>query len=196
MAQQPDSPERKTPADAEAGDPKLVGRPRIEPQISHIDAIKTMAGYGLTQNMMATILGWSHDTFTRRKQEDPAIERALAEGKASASYNVSEALYNKAVGNIRVADKDGKVYKRPPETAAIRWYDISRGGYKDRVVVEGDREHPIQAEVKGMSTAEKVEDLLGVLAKYRGPNGDSGSHRGNGRSKRKAGTGTGKRSRR
>jgi hypothetical protein len=155
----------------------LGGRPEISVTDADIDKIRTMSGYGLTQNMMADILGWSEDTFTRRKQDDPRVARALRQGRSTAAANVGEALYNKATGSVRYVDGEGKVYRRPPETSAIRWYEISRLGYKDRIVVEGDPENPVQAEVKGMSTAEKVSDLLGVLAKYR--------RNGNGNGRRK-----------
>jgi hypothetical protein len=165
-----------TPAERAAGT-NLGGRPPIEgPQVSHIEAIKTMAGYGLTQQQMATILGWSHDTFTRRKKDDPDVGRALEEGRATAAYNVADALYNKAVG-----------YRgRAPETAAIRWYEISRLGMKDRVVVEGDAENPIIAEVRELSTSQKIREMEEMLGGYQGEKNGNGN--GNGRRRRRTGT--------
>lgn len=173
-------PPRKTGPDEtakRAAGTDLGGRPRIEgPQISHIEAIRTMAGYGLTQEMMATILGWSHDTFTRRKKDDPEVARALEEGKAAAAYNVSEALYNKAIG----------WRGRAPETAAIRWYDISRQGYRDRMELSGSDENPIVTEIRDLTTSEKarrLEQRVGELWQKAGLKGGNG----NGAGRRKGG---------
>lgn len=147
----------------------VIGRPPITPEPSDIEKIETMAGLGLTQNKMARILGWSEDTFTRRKQDDARVLRAIEEGQAKAELQVARSLYEKAVGG---------------ETAAIRWYEITRCGRSERTrEVEPGEDYPGMDEILNMSTDEKIADLKNVLRRYPAKAKTNGNGNGNGRGK-------------
>lgn len=157
-----------------------AGRPAIEATPEDIEKIETMAGYGLTQNMMAEILQWSPDTFTRRKQDDSRILRALESGQAKAALRVGEALFKRATGEIVIVrEADGserRLYRKAPETAAIRWFEMTRLGRSARVrEVEDEEDYPTNPEIMNMTTDQKISGMKELLAKYgRAANGTNG----------------------
>jgi hypothetical protein len=156
------TPEQATP----------TGRPRIVASAEDLVKIETMAGYGLTQRMMATILGWSEGTFTSRKQEDPRVFAALEAGQAKAQLNVGKALYERAVGG---------------DTAAIRWFEITRCGRSDRVrQVDEQDDYPGMDQILSLSTDEKIAELRSLVAPYR-PKSTNGN--GNGKANGRNGRG-------
>ena len=75
--------------------------------------IERMAGYGLTENQIAAVLGFSSTTMWRRKQEQAEITQALERGQAKVERDIGKALVTRA--------KSGDV-------AAIRWYEMTRAG--------------------------------------------------------------------
>lgn len=103
-----------------------MARPRIELTDDHIRQIESLAGYGLTEAAIARVLGMSHDTFTRRKQDHERVLRALEKGKAYAESIVGQALYIKA--------KSG-------DLGAIIWWEKTRAGRHEKVVTETHVKH-------------------------------------------------------
>lgn len=80
-----------------------------------------LAGYGLTQPQIASVLGFSERTLRERKSESEAFDAALARGKAKAAAIVGKALFTRA--------KDGDI-------PAIRWWEMTREGRSERSQTE------------------------------------------------------------
>ncbi len=80
-----------------------------------------LAGYGLRQDQIAAVLGFSERTLLTRKQENEAFAAAIQRGKAKAAAIVGKALFGRA--------KDGDV-------PAIRWWEMTREGRSERTQTE------------------------------------------------------------
>lgn len=100
-----------------------MARPRKQITKADLEKVERMAGLGLTENMIAKILGISKSTLHRRKRDSEAFAAALEAGQARAQYQVSEALFNKALSG---------------DLGSIVWWEKTRAGRTDRqtVVVE------------------------------------------------------------
>lgn len=108
-----------------------MARPRIEIDISRV---QELAGRGLTQAEICSVLGISENTLLRRKADMEVLADAIKAGKAAAADEVANALYQKAV-----VDKD---------LGAIIWYEKTRRGLSDKQAIEhsGPAGKPIQVE--------------------------------------------------
>lgn len=129
-----------------SGNGKKNGRPRKELPgddatiADAYDQLETMAGYGLTRKMMASILGVSHDTLQRRVAEDGELLRRLEKGEALAAAQVAQNVYELATGKIVVQDEKGRIYKLPPNLGACIWFEKTRGARSERFKIEDERE--------------------------------------------------------
>lgn len=106
--------------------------------------IEELAGYGLTLEQIAAVLGFSERTMHRRKDADPAIVAAIQRGKAKASAIVGKALFGRA--------KDGDV-------PAIRWWEMTRDGRSERAQTDSRVEVVSDAE-----TDARLARILGQAA--------------------------------
>lgn len=87
-----------------------VARPRKELTDDDIRRIKIYAGYGLSLNQIAAILGMSPTTL-RIKRNEKRVSDALLAGQATAEGIIGEALFKRAkVGDV----------------PAIRWWEMTR----------------------------------------------------------------------
>lgn len=127
----------------------------IDIPAADIAKIETMAGYGLHPVQMAAILGWP-DTTWRDRVGDPRVTAALRDGQAKAQAAVSQSLYAKAVG-----DPERGI---TPETAAIKWWEITRAGRSERVrEVDAPDDYPTMREITGLPTELKIDRLKAIL---------------------------------
>lgn len=92
-----------------------------EPEI--IEAIREMAAQGLTREFICRILKLNYKTFEFKREFDPKIDEAIADGVAMGA-NMSGMSLSRRV-------KEG-------DMTAIKWYETSRGYRKavDQVQVE------------------------------------------------------------
>ena len=66
-----------------------------------LQQLETMAGFGLTNNQMAAILGMGRATLQRRIAEDPIVSETIEKGKSKTAYQVTKKLYDKCMeGNV------------------------------------------------------------------------------------------------
>lgn len=107
-----------------------TGRPPVQITESDLGKIEVLAGIGLSQEKIAAVLGIAPLTFSQIKQRDPEVEKALSAGIAKMQFNVGKALVNQAqAGNI----------------SAIIWYEKTRAGYSDRLIVENKVKEEVTA---------------------------------------------------
>ena len=69
---------------------------KIEIDAADIPKIEALAGYGLTVQQIASVLGMSKKTFERRMREIPGINDALEKGRAVALAKVGQTAYDMA----------------------------------------------------------------------------------------------------
>lgn len=115
-------------------------RPVGQPPVIVIDdkilnQIETLSGYGLTKGQISAVLGISHDTFTRRLNDDPRISACIEAGKAKAAASVTQTAFKMAQGgksapmtqywlNVREGWKETKVIESKPTEESLA--EISR----------------------------------------------------------------------
>lgn len=104
-----------------------------------LEEIEAMAGLGLSLEKIAAIIGIAASTFYEYRKEDPAIDEAVQRGKAKASAQVGQSLFNRA--------KNGDV-------AAIRWWEMTRDNRSERSEVEGTTKNYV---VQGPPTLSEEE---------------------------------------
>lgn len=80
--------------------PKKRGPKPIEFDISELEQIKQMAGYGLKNEQIANILGISLDTFRNK----PDILQAINKGRDEAHKEVQNVAYKMATGDNAIPD--------------------------------------------------------------------------------------------
>lgn len=84
---------------------------KIEISKVQINQIRLLAGFGLSQNRIAAVLGISTRLYFYWKSSDDRVPSAYETGKAKAELAVAKSLYQQAVaGNL----------------AAIIWYERTR----------------------------------------------------------------------
>lgn len=83
--------------------------------------VEELAGYGLTLEQIAAVLGFSERTMRRKKADDAELVAAIQRGRAKAAAIVGKALFVRA--------KDGDV-------PAIRWWEMTREGRTERSQTE------------------------------------------------------------
>lgn len=93
---------------------KKMGRPRFEPTDYQRKQVTTMAGYGMTPEQIAKVIGISAPTLRLH------FESELEEGLAKATFNMTQTLYQQAT------NKD-----KPNITAMIFWLK-AKAGWRDR----------------------------------------------------------------
>lgn len=92
-----------------------MARPRTE---IDTDRVVELAGRGLNQAEICLVLGISERTLYRYKAEQSVLAEAIKRGRAIAADEVSNKLYDMAVGG---------------DLGAIVWWEKTRRGLSDRV---------------------------------------------------------------
>jgi hypothetical protein len=121
--------------------PRKPGRPRIELDARSYRSAELLAGYGLTTPQIAHVLRMSTSTLFARIADDDDLAVALVRGRAVAQAKVARALFDLATGcwttQRRGTSKNGKAltrtHRRLPDVNAIRWFEMTRLGYGERV---------------------------------------------------------------
>jgi hypothetical protein len=122
------------------------GRPRIRFGAKDLKQIATLAGYGLSDEKIAHVLGVSPATFGRRKLDDASVLLALEKGKAVASSIVGQALFRLVKGG---------------NVTAIIWWEKTREGRHEpiRVLAEPPEDLKDMAQYRGLSDDEVIAQL-------------------------------------
>jgi len=85
--------------------------------------IRRAAGLGLRHKAIAALIGITQPTFSKRLKLFPEAEQAYELGKAEADLQVSNALFQRAIGG---------------DMAAIRWYEMTRTDRNPNIPVVED----------------------------------------------------------
>lgn len=112
-----------------------------------VDKITTLIGYGMKRAHIAVLMDVDEDTLTEIEGRQPEVARALKTGLYLAASQVSQTLYQRAIGftvmrpklgldGKPMKDEDGntveeRVYIREPDLGAIVWWEKTRMGYAD-----------------------------------------------------------------
>jgi transcriptional regulator with XRE-family HTH domain len=130
------------------------GRPSKTEDLTSPDVLRQveeLAGYGLTQEQIAAVIGLSERTLRRRKEDTEVFSAAIQRGKAKASAEVGKSLFRRA--------KEGEV-------SAIRWWEMTRDGRSERSQAETKIEVTHDAE-----TEARLARIMGdALAKQQAAN--------------------------
>lgn len=104
------------------------GRPAFEPTDEQRKTVMAMAGYGIPQEGIGTVIGIDLKTLRKHFREE------LDKGDLVATSKVAESLY-------RMATTGGNV------AAAIFWMK-ARAGWSEKVTVAGDGTNPLKLVVE------------------------------------------------
>lgn len=96
---------------------------------------ENLAASGLTLEEIARAIGIGTATLYEKKNEYPEILEAIKNGKARANAIVHNALMILIQG-VKVKDKNGVIYTRPPDLGSIVWYEKSRRGMTDKLALD------------------------------------------------------------
>lgn len=133
--------------------PKPQGRPRYAPDEHDMEQVKAMAGYGLREDQIWTVLGISERTWKRmRKVFAPLVEA----GRAFAAASVGQALFNGAVAG---------------DTGKIVWYEKTRLGRTDKIMVEASGPDGAPLQIENEVHGEVDVTHSGVIGIYLPSNG-------------------------
>lgn len=115
--------------------------------------VEELAGYGLSLDQIAAVLGFSERTLYYKKENNPDLVAAIQRGKAKAAAIVGKSLFTRA--------KDGDV-------PAIRWWEMTREGRSERAQTESRVEVVSDAEtdarlarILGQAAAEEARENTG-----------------------------------
>ena len=109
--------------------------------------VEELAGYGLTLEQIAAVLGFSDRTMRRKQVENEELVAAIKRGKAKAAAIVGKSLFGRA--------KEGDV-------PAIRWWEMTREGRSERQQTEAKVEVVSDAE-----TDARLARLMGDIIASR-----------------------------
>lgn len=109
--------------------------------------VEELAGYGLTLEQIAAVLGFSDRTMRRKQAENEELVAAIKRGKAKAAAIVGKSLFGRA--------KEGDV-------PAIRWWEMTREGRSERQQTEAKVEVVSDAE-----TDARLARLMGEIIASR-----------------------------
>jgi len=76
----------------------MAGAPRIEIDDEILKKTEALAAQGLSQEQIASVLGFSRDTLARRKKDNAAFAAALKRGQHKGIAKVANALFQSATG--------------------------------------------------------------------------------------------------
>lgn len=88
----------------------------------HHEQLALYAGYGMTLDQCARLIGVSGQTLMKYAEDDPTILDSFELGKAKAQALVSKTLFKRAA-------HDGDI-------SAIRWWETTRAGRAERTESE------------------------------------------------------------
>lgn len=73
------------------------GRKPYKFSAKELKQIEELSGFGLNDEQIGVIIGVSHDTLTRRKQDDPNFLRVYQKGRAEMLSKVGQSIYERAL---------------------------------------------------------------------------------------------------
>jgi transcriptional regulator with XRE-family HTH domain len=76
----------------------MAGAPRIEIDDDILKKTEALAAQGLSQDQIASVLGFSTDTLQRRKKDNAKFAAALKRGQHKGIAKVANALFTSATG--------------------------------------------------------------------------------------------------
>lgn len=123
-----------------------MSRPRIPITEDQLRQIEAAAGLGLTEAMIARLVGHAPRTFRTKKGLRPDVSAALERGQAKAAAKVGKALFDKALKG---------------DVPAITWWERTRLklGETTRVEHSGPDGAPINVRL----TPTEIKDRIAVF---------------------------------
>jgi len=105
-----------------------AGRKPIKITVADIKKIGSLAGRGLMDKEIMSIMGWSHDFFYKKKRELTEFNDAIEKGRASGHAQIANKLFESAMsGNV----------------SAMQYYLARRAGWSEKHEVEHDTAKPV-----------------------------------------------------
>lgn len=124
---------------------KSKGRPSYKPTDAQRLLVKELAGFGITQDMIATKLGITDDTLRKY------FEHELALGKAEASAMMAQAIFKKALSGS--------------EKLMMYWGNCHLGwSEKSKIEITGKDGGAVQFDIN-VSSSEAIDRLLAGMRK-------------------------------
>lgn len=135
----------------------MAGRPQHVPTEESRKLVSDTAKVGVREDCIAGLIGI--DPKTLRKHYRKELDHAFS----AANVAISNSLYNKAMG-------DG-----PQAVAAIKWWDVSRGGFRETFVNEhvGRDGGPIMTMDLSKLSDEQINVLEALIGPLTVPSGDA-----------------------
>ena len=118
------------------------------------EKLYNLAKMGLSEEQIATSLGISVSTITRRKRDDEQFERTLKAGKQEGITAVTNQLFNSATDAAK------------PNTSAAIFFLKNRAGWRDKQEVDANLsgnisvDHDIDAALQALKDAGVDPDKL------------------------------------
>lgn len=130
--------------------------------------IRAMSGFGMPYDQMAAILGVSKSTLERAINRDDSLHEVIAEGRATASYNMRKTAYEQGSGYFSpVYGLDGKPEKNedgseklvwnPPDRVMTQFWLKTQERFAERIELTGEGGKPIE-----LSMEEKEERAMRI----------------------------------
>jgi hypothetical protein len=103
---------------------RAMGRPAFAPSAEQRKQVETMAGYGITEDDIALVLGIDPKTLRKHFRVE------LDTGHVKANARVAESLYLQAVGAPAQYDADGRLIREEQKRVlgAAIWWEKTRCG--------------------------------------------------------------------
>ncbi len=133
------------------------GKRKVVLDEDQIKKLKLLAGYGLSNDKIATYLGIRTDTFEQMCKRDAALRLAIELGKAEASTALRQSAYQQAVGDPQRGIK--------PSAQMAIFLLKTREGFRETVRMEltGENGGPIKTQEL---TVEQRKATLKKLKKF------------------------------
>ena len=131
---------------------KPVGRPHKKPGAkrkpvpTNLEQIEILAGFGLTEEEIAAVLGVCRTTLVRWKKRSKDFEEALKRGKAKADLLIVKSLYSRATEEHDTTAQIFWLKNRQPD----RWRDR-----RDMTLAGPDGESGIEVQVTVIHTRDE-----------------------------------------
>jgi hypothetical protein len=98
-----------------------------KPIVIDLAEVERLAGLGLSEAQICNCIGIHVDTLAHRKRQSSIFSEALKRGRDRALAQVSNWLYELC------AEKN---------LGALIWYEKTRGGFSEKLTLEGNQEKP------------------------------------------------------
>ena len=156
--------------------PKKNGRPTLYKK-ELLEKAEFLGQFGMTEEHIASMLDVNPSTLTRWKQRHPEFCKAIFRGKNKAVLSVTEAMFLKAKGHVKVipdtkvvdkqlVDVEKHIYIPPDTTGGMFWLkNMMNKIWKDRTESEDTKN--VNVKVSFEEIRKQHEDVMGEQKKEK-----------------------------